>query len=238
MREYETMFVVQPEISDEGSAAILAKLDGELGKGNTIRLLCEDWGKRKLAYEIAKFHKGHYRILRFLDDGQVIPGLERQLRLDESVLRFLTVLVDDDVVDIEARKARAAEEELEQEKRAAERAERDAEEARQREESDRYRAEQEAAAAAAAAQAAASEAAAAASAGETASEENDDEAGEQVGEAVAAQAAAPSAGEAPKEEADADDAAAADEAPKKDAAADDKASDDGDSAKAESEEDA
>ena len=118
MREYETMFVVQPEISDEGTAAILARLDGELEKAGSIRLLCEDWGKRKLAYEIEKFHKGHYHILRFLDSGQVIPPLERTLRFEESVLRFLTVLVDEEVVDIEARKARAATEEEEQRKRA------------------------------------------------------------------------------------------------------------------------
>ena len=125
MREYETMFVVQPEISDEGSAAILARLDAELEKAGSVRLLCEDWGKRKLAYEIENFHKGHYRILRFLDDGQVIPPLERALRFEESVLRFLTVLVEEEVTDIEARKARAAIEEQEQEKRAAERAERE-----------------------------------------------------------------------------------------------------------------
>ncbi|MEE2663115.1 MAG: 30S ribosomal protein S6, partial [Myxococcota bacterium] len=151
MREYETMFVVQPEISDEGAAAILGKLDGELDRHGSARLLCEDWGRRKLAYEIDKFQKGHYRILRYLDEGQVVPDLERQLRLEESVLRFLTIVVDSDVKDVEARKALAAEEEAEQARRAAERAERDADEARQREEADRYKAEQEAAAAEAAA---------------------------------------------------------------------------------------
>ena len=170
MREYETMFVIQPEISEEGTAAILEKVDAELTRHGTTRLLCEDWGKRKLAYEIDKFQKGHYRILRYLDDGAVVADLERQLRLEESVLRFLTVLVDEDVKDVEGRKARAAEEEAEQTRRAAERAEREAEETRQREESDRYKAEQEAAAAAAAAaeQAASSEAAPAEGDGEAA----------------------------------------------------------------------
>ena len=72
MREYETMFVIQPEISEEGTAAILEKVDAELTRHGTTRLLCEDWGKRKLAYEIDKFQKGHYRILRYLDDGAVV----------------------------------------------------------------------------------------------------------------------------------------------------------------------
>ena len=166
MREYETMFIVQPEISDEGTAAILEKVSAEFEKHGTVRLLCEDWGKRKLAYEIDKFQKGHYRILHYLDDGSVVADLERQLRLEESVLRFLTVLVDEDVKDIEARKAEAAEEEEEQTRRAAERAEREAEETRQREESERYKAEQEAAAAAAAAEEAAQAPAAAEEAAE------------------------------------------------------------------------
>ncbi len=134
MREYETTFIVQPEISDEGSQAILARLDGVLELGEATRLMCEDHGKRKLAYEIRKFHKGHYYTLQFLNDGKVVPDLERVLRLEESVLRFLTILANEEVMDVEARKATAAEAEIEQAKRAAERAQREAEEAASRRE--------------------------------------------------------------------------------------------------------
>ena len=49
-----------------------------------------------------KFHKGHYYTLQFLNDGQVVPDLERVLRLEESVLRFLTILADEEVTDVEA----------------------------------------------------------------------------------------------------------------------------------------
>ena len=109
MREYETTFIVQPEISDEGSQAILSKLDGILDTAGATRLMCEDHGKRKLAYEVRKFHKGHYYTLQFLNDGSAVPDLERTLRLEESVLRFLTIMADEEVADIEARKAVAAE---------------------------------------------------------------------------------------------------------------------------------
>ena len=132
MREYETTFIVQPEISDEGSQAILARLDSALEAGKATRLMCEDHGKRKLAYEIKKFHKGHYYTLQFLNDGKVVPDLERVLRLEESVLRFLTILADEEVADVEARKAVATEAEVEQTKRAEERAQREAEEAASR----------------------------------------------------------------------------------------------------------
>jgi small subunit ribosomal protein S6 len=157
LREYETTFIVQPEISDEGGQAILAKLDGILEAGEATRLMCEDHGKRKLAYEIRKFHKGHYYTLQFLNDGKVVPDIERVLRLEESVLRFLTILADDEVADVEARVAVAAEAEVEQTKRAAERAQREAEEAASRREQE----EAERQAAAARAEADAAEAAAA-----------------------------------------------------------------------------
>jgi small subunit ribosomal protein S6 len=113
LREYETTFIVQPEISEEGNVSLLTKLDGILSEGGATRLMCEDHGKRKLAYEINKFHKGHYYTLMFLDAGQIVPDLERVLRLDESVLRFLTIQADEDVADIDARKAVANEAELE-----------------------------------------------------------------------------------------------------------------------------
>ena len=136
LREYETTFIVQPEISDEGSRSILSTLDGVLETGGAIRLMCEDHGKRKLAYEVRKFHKGHYYTLMFLDEGTVVPDLERALRLEESVLRFLTILAEEEVADVEARKAEASEAEVEQAKRAEERAVREAEEATTRREAE------------------------------------------------------------------------------------------------------
>ncbi len=136
LREYETTFIVQPEISDDGAKAILARLDGILAAGGATRLMCEDHGKRKLAFEIKKFHKGHYYTLMYLDKGKVVPELERSLRLDESVLRFLTIQVGTDVTNVEERQAAAAQAEIEQAKRAAERAAREAEEAEARREAE------------------------------------------------------------------------------------------------------
>ena len=105
MREYETTFIVQPEISSEGIEAICGRLDGILESQGAGRLLYDDLGRRRLAYEIRKFQKGHYLTLMYLDEGQVVPEVERTLRLDDAVLRYLTVLVTERVPDVEARKA-------------------------------------------------------------------------------------------------------------------------------------
>jgi small subunit ribosomal protein S6 len=128
VREFETTFIVQPEISDEGLAAIRSRLDAILARHGAVRLLCDDLGRKRLAYEIRKFQKGHYLELLYLDHGPVVPEIERALRLDDSVLRFLTVQVSPHVADIEKRKSEAAALEEERARKAAERAAREAEE--------------------------------------------------------------------------------------------------------------
>jgi small subunit ribosomal protein S6 len=119
---------VQPEISDEGLQAIRGRLDAILARHGAVRLMCDDLGRKRLAYEIRKFQKGHYLELVYLDKGPVVPEIERALRLDDSVLRFLTVQVSPHVEDIEKRKAEAAALEEDRARKAAERAAREAEE--------------------------------------------------------------------------------------------------------------
>jgi small subunit ribosomal protein S6 len=129
VREYETTFIVQPEISDERVAALTARLDELLERRGAVRLLYDDQGRRRLAYEIKKFQKGRYITLHYLDRGEAVADIERSLRLDDAILRFLTVQVNPEVLDIEARKVEAAELERIRAERAAERAAREAEEA-------------------------------------------------------------------------------------------------------------
>jgi small subunit ribosomal protein S6 len=133
MREYETTFIVQPEISDEGAKELLGRIDGILERSGAVRLLHDDQGKRRLAYDIQKFQKGRYVTSYYLSNGSAVGPVERALRLEESVLRFLTVMANPEVVDIEARKAKAAEDERAHAERARERALREAEEERARE---------------------------------------------------------------------------------------------------------
>lgn len=151
VREYETTFIVQPEITDDVRETFLARLDGLLEKGAAVRLMLDDWGRRKLAYEIEGFQKGHYYSLKYLDEGNVVAELERVLKLEEAVLRYLTVRVTDAVDDIETRKADAAEEERKlRERLEAERAAREEEEKARREAEARAAAEAAASAEAAA----------------------------------------------------------------------------------------
>mgnify|MGYP003514515994 CR=1 FL=1 len=133
MREFDTTFIVQPEISEEGREALILKLRGVLERSGAVPLEVDDMGKKKLAFEIKKFQKGHYLSLFYLDKGQSVAELERAMRIDESVLCWLTVRREDSVADIAARKARAVDPERLRKAKAAERAVREAEERAQRE---------------------------------------------------------------------------------------------------------
>jgi len=145
VREYESTLIIQPEISDEGVGALQERLDGTLAGFGAIRLIYDDLGKRRLAYEIQNFQKGRYVMLRFLDKGSNIKAIERALRLEDSIIRFLTVQIDDAVEDVAARQKQAAEEERVRAEKAAERAAREAEEAERQklEEAEREQAEAE-----------------------------------------------------------------------------------------------
>ncbi len=88
---YETVFVTKPELSDEGLKALHEKLKGimSLHKGEFV--FSEDWGKRKLAYSIQKETRGHYTYMVYSGQDNVVQEIERNLRISEHVLRFLTV---------------------------------------------------------------------------------------------------------------------------------------------------
>jgi small subunit ribosomal protein S6 len=128
LREYELVYVLHPDLSPEREAEIHQRLDDIVAKGGGQHLLRDDWGKRKLAYEIQKLQKGHYFLLSFLSAGSFNADLERELRLNADVIRFLTVCVDEKVSDPQDRaekaKVKAAEQARRREQREREAAER------------------------------------------------------------------------------------------------------------------
>jgi small subunit ribosomal protein S6 len=121
VREYEIVYAIQPDATREREKEIHSRLDDAVPRGGGTLLLRDDWGKRRLAYEIKNFQKGHYVLLSFLGDGSAIPEIERILRLDADILRFLSVKVNDEVKDVEKPIADARAEEAERAKRREER---------------------------------------------------------------------------------------------------------------------
>ncbi len=102
MREYELVFIVRADISDDAIGAVTEKVDKCIEDYKGIRLIRETWGRKTLAYEIEKHKKGIYFFYQFLGEGDLVKELERLLKLDENTLRYMTVKVRDHV-DPEAR---------------------------------------------------------------------------------------------------------------------------------------
>ena len=88
---YETTFITRAEMTDEQLKTLQDKLIGLLPAYKGELIINEDWGKRKLAYPIQKESRGQYTYLVYTGTGDVVAELERNLRLQEHVLRFLTV---------------------------------------------------------------------------------------------------------------------------------------------------
>jgi small subunit ribosomal protein S6 len=95
MRKYETIFILQPELSEDDIKLVTAKAQDVISsyKGDCLRM--DDWGIRKLAYPIKKSARGRYYYLRFDGNSALIAELERRLRLDEKVLRYQSVNITD-----------------------------------------------------------------------------------------------------------------------------------------------
>ena len=92
MREYETVFILHPKVDDAGIDREIEGVKKTIGNGQGEVVGVHKWGRRKLAYPIRRASDGFYIILRFKSDAGVLLELDRRFRINESVLRALTVI--------------------------------------------------------------------------------------------------------------------------------------------------
>jgi small subunit ribosomal protein S6 len=87
---YESISILKPSLGDEDVQKIVSKLEG-IARKNSEWVATENWGKKKLAYDIQKEKRGIYILFRFRGDGKNIPELERACGFDDNILKFMTV---------------------------------------------------------------------------------------------------------------------------------------------------
>lgn len=95
MRRYELIFIVQPDLSEEEVKTVSEKYLQIITAQKGAVIKTEDWGKRRLAYDINKQSKGTYILVDFYGPGSMIREIERNLKIDDKILKFLTVKVKD-----------------------------------------------------------------------------------------------------------------------------------------------
>lgn len=97
MRKYETVFISDPDLSDQARLDLFDKIRNIIAQENGIFLNFDDWGNKKLAYEIKKKLRGHYVCVTYGGTGDLIKELERNFRLSDDIMKFMTILLSDNV---------------------------------------------------------------------------------------------------------------------------------------------
>ena len=95
MKHYETIYIANPNLGDEEYGDILTKFRDSIEKLKGIIIKTEEWGKQKLAYELRKFDSGFYVLTEYCGDPGMTGELERNLKLDERILKYQTVKLAD-----------------------------------------------------------------------------------------------------------------------------------------------
>jgi small subunit ribosomal protein S6 len=129
MRRYETFVIFDPDLSEDQRAPIVDRIKETITKQDGFLVEIDDWGSRKLAYEIKKKFRGYYSRLDYCGGGPLVNELERFFRIDDRVLKYMTVQLEEsanlekikeEIAEAEAQKAEKARSRSEAAAKAAE----------------------------------------------------------------------------------------------------------------------
>jgi small subunit ribosomal protein S6 len=94
MRKYEAMLILVPNLEEEARNQLLDRFKGIIEKDGTITNI-DEWGTRKLAYEINKYKEGYYVVMNFETNQDVVKELDRVSRISDSVMRHMIIKEDE-----------------------------------------------------------------------------------------------------------------------------------------------
>lgn len=95
MRNYEGVFIINPELTADTTKATVTQVQDLISKNGGRVDGLQEWGRRRLAYKIGKKNEGHYVLLNFQIDPKQTKKLEQSLRLNDQILRYLLVNKDE-----------------------------------------------------------------------------------------------------------------------------------------------
>jgi len=97
MRYYETLYIVNPDLAEDTNKEVIQKFNDLIEKQKGIVVNVNEWGKQKLAYVVKKFRTGLYVQLTYCGESGISAEIERDLKLDDRVIKFQTVKLEDNV---------------------------------------------------------------------------------------------------------------------------------------------
>ena len=96
-KEYETIYVLRSDVDADTAEKVQARVAEVVGRDSGKLVKVEAWGRRKLAYPVAKQKRGVYMYVKFVGRGGLVQELERNLKLQDTVLKFQTIQTNDEV---------------------------------------------------------------------------------------------------------------------------------------------
>lgn len=93
MNKYESIIIINPNVDEEGIKALISKFSDLINNDGKVEKV-DELGKRKLAYEVKKFEEGNYVVFYFEANPDLITELERNYRITDEVIKFMTVKLD------------------------------------------------------------------------------------------------------------------------------------------------
>jgi small subunit ribosomal protein S6 len=115
LRRYETIFILRPDLGEAAQKETINRFVGIIAQGGGDLIEAEEWGFRELAYRIRGERRGYYVRLDYGGTGAAMNEVERNLKLSDNILRYMSVMVDADSdpakvrAEVEARNRRVAE---------------------------------------------------------------------------------------------------------------------------------
>lgn len=104
---YEALYILNPALDEESIAALVAKFKAVVEAGDSAAQV-EEWGKRRLAYPINYKTEGYYVLVNYTAEASVPKEIERNLQISDSILRYLTVKVEEKRSNVKPRPVRVA----------------------------------------------------------------------------------------------------------------------------------
>jgi len=94
MNKYESLYVIKPTVEEEGIKALVEKFSTLIQQEGGQVENVDEWGKRRLAYPIEDFKEGYYVLMNFSAESAVPQELERNFKITDDIIRYLTIRLD------------------------------------------------------------------------------------------------------------------------------------------------
>jgi len=104
MRKYEVMFIIRPDVSEEDVDKVIAQMESAVTQTEGKIEKVEKMGRRRLAYRVARCREGLYVLFTLEGSGDTVKEFERRLKVNDAVIKFLTVRIDEELERAEKRK--------------------------------------------------------------------------------------------------------------------------------------